>query len=297
MKPGSRIGEGTQTGNLGSGDANKHTFLRFENAEHDLPEPHWAYVDAISHWCWIDTGETGSLEVIGLTRGSGDRMSVDRGTLIVSEDSYFGNGDRGCFYVQEDATAVLLDGAHVGNPRALVSSDRATYGIAGTLMFGTPDHPLTRDLHFGGAFFDKDEVNLHAVPSQRTSGASFVLGPTGRMVVHSADPTTARVVFSPRGKDMPVSQYTVPRDYWKYIDRRGKRYYPAKPELWEQPNIPTAVTAVFRGKTEFNGVLFDGFHPSGIAVSDEQRAQWRNVFFGDNNLAQPNELLQNIGEP
>ena len=305
MKDGSSIGGGTQTGGLGSGEANRHTFARFCNY-HDLPEhkdaapagTRWAYAPGISHWVWIDTGEQGSLEVIGESGGAGDRLTLMRGTLVVSEDSYIGNGNRGSFFNQAGSTVILLDGARVGCPDPLMGGSGGakvgTYGIAGTLMFGTPDHPLTRDLPFGACYYDRDRVSPDATPGQRTAGGSFVLGPTGRMVIHSADPARARVVFQPRSKQLPVSQYQVSRDLWKYIDRRGKTYYPAKPELWEHVTDRTGVAAAFRGETDFDGVVFDGFYEGGIYVDPAAAAKWRNVSYGDRNHAPPKQLFSDL---
>jgi len=302
MKHGARLGRGTQTGGLGGGANNKHTFARFCNY-HESPEhadamatgTRWAYAPSISHWVYIDTGDAGSLEVIGLSGGASDRLTVMRGTLIVGENCYIGNGNRGSFFNMPGTTVILLDGARIGCPDPLMGGSgghkMGTYGIAGTLMFGTPERPLTRDLPFGGCYYYKDLVTPDGRASQRTHGATFVLAETGRMVVHSADPTQARVIFKPRSKDLPVSQYQVPRDLWKYIDRRGKTYYPPNPKLWPHIKDRTGVAAVFKGETVFNGVVFDGFYKGGIFVDPAQRKQWKNVSFGESNHGSPEELF------
>ncbi|MEX0654621.1 MAG: hypothetical protein WD534_03175 [Phycisphaeraceae bacterium] len=301
VKDDAALGKGTQTGGLGSGDTNKHTFARFCNyhdePEHQdavPPENRWAYAPIISHWVRIDTGEQGSLEIVGQSRGPSDRATLRRGQLIISKDSYLGNGPRGSFYNEPGTTVVLLDGARIGSPMALNSNNRATYGIGGTLLFGHPDKPLTRDLIFSATHFPKDEIQPDASPADRTSGASFVLGPEGRMVVHSVDPARARVVFRPRSRLLPVSQYAVDREYWRHIDRRGDTYYPPKPEFWELPDIPTGVAAVFRGQTDFNGVHFDGFYEHGIVVRAQDRQRWQNVTFGDHNYAERGKLFRDL---
>jgi hypothetical protein len=303
MKDGAEIGKGTQTGGLGSGKRNKHTVARFCNwhaealkSAKDLKSPvaaehAWAHAPEISHWVWIDTGEQGSLEIVGLSGGAGDRLTLQKGNLVVSENSFIGNGNRGSFYTQEGTTAVLLDGARVGCPTPLTGGSggktMGTYGIAGTLLFGTPDHPLTGDLHFGACYYARDRVTPQASASQRTQGASFVLAPTGSMIVHSKDPKTARVIFGPRDKSLPVSQYVLPREHWDRL--RNDRF-----SLWTEKLVPTGVAAVFRGQTDFNGVVFDGFYEGGIIVAPGARAKWRNVSFGDENHADPDKLFQEL---
>jgi hypothetical protein len=298
MKPGSRLGKGTQDGGFGNPGQGSHTVARFENAAPDpefpeqLQQPLWAYADHISHWVFIDAGENGSREIIGVSGGAGDRLTVMTGTLIVAEDSYLGNGNRGCFYLMEGAKTILLDGAKVGCAHAIVSKGRATYGIVGELHFGTPEHPLKRNFDFGLTYFREDEIDTTGEPSQRTSGASFVLGKTGKMMVHSSDPQQIKVRFVPRPEGVPVSQYVVPRTAWDYITRRDKKFFGPQPELWKQEGVPNGVAALFLGEADLNGVHFDHFYTGGIIVSEAQRRQWQNGSFGDENHAEGEALFR-----
>jgi len=277
IKQGSAIGAGTQTGGIGSGEG-KHTFMRFcgprRPGKKGPVDPEWA---GVSHWVMIDAGESGSVEMVGKSGGAGDRLTLEKGTLIVSEDSYIGNGPRASFYSKPGTTTVLLDGAAIGCRDRVLCGRRATYGVAGTLMFGTPEHPLRRDLRFEGTLFNYEDLAPEASPGQRTGGASFVLGSTGRMAVHSADPTKARVIFSPRPEDAPYSSYAVG-------PRAGGR------------EMPTGVAAIFTGQTDFDGVVFDGFYKAGIVVSPQARAKWKNVSFGQHNQGKPDELFRTPGE-
>jgi hypothetical protein len=301
MKQGASIGSKTQVGAFDSRDSDKHTFLRFSNDDVNpkgIPEgdPLWPYVPNVSHWVRVNTGENGSLEVIGKSGAASDRTSIQSGTLVVSEDSFFGNGPRGAFYIQEEAAVILLDGARIGCPDRKKGGSGGksigTYGVAGTLLFGTPEHPLTRDLPFGACVYEEDKIVPNAKASDRTSGAAFVLAPTGKMVVHSKDPQTTRVLFQPRPKNMPVGQYVVPKEAKKFIRRVGKITFSPKPEIWEVEGMPQATGAVFLGETDFNGVLFDGFYEGGIIVEESKRRKWQNVFFGDNNLAQGEAIFR-----
>ncbi len=294
MKDGSKLGGKTQTGGLGSGDLNKHTVLRFcnyhpEDRPKDIPEDlAWTKAPDISHWVWIDTGERGSIEVVGMTGGPSDRLSLRVGTLIISEDSFIGNGNRGCFFSEQGTTTVLLDGARIGCPdpvtRGSGGNTMGTYGIAGTLMFGTPEHPLTRDLVFSACYYPKDKVSTSPNVSQRTHGASFVLGKSGRMVVNSSDPEKVRVIFRGRDKRIAFSQYALPREHWKLLKENPAAIY-------EQGYAPTGVAAVFLGETDFNGVVFDDFYEGGIIVDPRARKRWKNVSFGEGNHAEPEKLF------
>lgn len=272
MKDGSMIGRGTQTGGFGSGDFGWNTFARFcgrrridqKSAKRKRPggngESEWI---SISHWVAIDTGASGSLEIIGKSGGPGDRLTLRRGTLIISEDSYIGNGNRGSYYGMPGTTTILLNGAGVGCRHKIICRGRSTYGIAGTLMCGTPQHPLTRDLKIECCLYNVEDLRPDPQLGQRTHGASFVLGATGKMVVHSKDPKTARVVFCPIPDGNPVSQYVV------------------APRAKDRPT-PTGITAVFAGETTFDGVVFEGFCKKGVIVDPKARKAWKNVSFGKN---------------
>jgi len=272
------MGANTQTGGLGSGSDNKHTVIRFcgerrpnkaSGVRRGSTDGEWA---ELSHWIYFDSGDRGSVEIIGESGGAGDRLTLDKGTLVVSEDSYIGNGPRASFYTKPDTTTILLDGARIGCTHKVLQGKKATYGIAGTLQFGAPEHPLKRDLRFGAAFLEVEDLNPNPTIGQRSNGASFVLGPTGKMVTHSADPTKARVIFCPRPADASVSQYA--------LTDGGPRI------------MPTGVSAAFLGKTEFNGVMFEGFYKSGILVNETQRKAWKNVSFGPSNQGKPDELFK-----
>lgn len=290
---------------------NGHTFLRFCNFHLDdpsndhsttpdvlerfgvTPDMHWAYLLTISHHIWIDGGE-GSVEVIGRTGGAGDRMDI-QGNVIFSTDSYMGNGPRATAYVRPEATVTLLDGARFGHFSPLMGGGsgnlHGTYGIAGTLQFGTPELPLTRDLYFDACYYPAQHIEPGANPGPRMRGASWVFGESSRIRMHTVDPQTARVVFSPRPRNLPIRDSDTHGNEQLAQSVDGQNY-PPKPELWEQPGIPNGVAAIFRGDLQLNGVVFDGFHPGGIVVAPETRAQWQNVFFGPNNHGTPQELLR-----
>ncbi len=297
MKSGATLGAGTQTGGFGAGEANRHTFARFCEAT-AVAEPAWAYAHHISHWLRIDTG-TASLEIIGFCGGPSDRVTLSKGTLVISENSSMKCGDRAAFFTAPGTTLILLDGAMLASPSPLKGGSggniMGTYGIAGNLFFGTPEKPLRRDLEFSACFYPEDRVNKKGNPSDRASGASWIFGPTSRAVIHSADPTTARVTFRPRDiTTMPTNN--ISRELKSRYENRNKvrGYGPAKPGLWNEPSIPKGCYVLFRGATDFNGVVFDGFPAGGIIVDPAAAKAWKNVTYGPANKVPPAQLFQSL---
>jgi hypothetical protein len=53
---------------------------------------------------------------------------------------------------------------------------------------------------------------------------------------------------------------------------------------------PKGIVLNFLGQAEFNGVVFDNILPDGLMVSPEQKATWKNIFYGEHNLAAPDKL-------
>ncbi|MDA3961397.1 MAG: hypothetical protein PF961_11450 [Planctomycetota bacterium] len=290
LKEGALLGNNTQTGGIGAGEDNRHTFVRFCNY-HDVREPQWGYAHHISHWGHWDAG-TASIEVIGRGRASSDRVKLLSGTLVVSENSSLTCGNRAAFYTKKGTTLILLDGAMVGSPHVIQGgsggSKMGTYGIDGDLLFGTNKHPLTRDLVFSACLYPLDRFKADSYPSERASGASYVFGKSSTVTINSIDPTTARVIFRPRDRaTLPLSRYTVPKSVAGLTSRDG----PAKPELYEHDGVPKGCIALFHGTTNFDGVVFDGFQPGGIVVDPAAAKRWRNVSFGEANLAEPKQLF------
>jgi len=136
------------------------------------------------------------------------------------------------------------------------------------LMVGTPDRPITRDMLVPVAGVAKDKINRTPGENHRSSGVSFFVGEQGRLVTHSTDPARARVIFK------------------MFDSGRAK----AKAREWGGWDSPKGIVLDFAGKTEFNGVVFDNVYEGGIMVSSEKRAKWKNVSYGDNNLAKPDKL-------
>ena len=111
-------------------------------------------------------------------------------------------------------------------------------------------------------------INRQAGGHARTAGVSLLVTEQGRLIMHSADPTKARVVFK---------MYDTEK-----AKERGKKY-----------GNPDGIVLDFLGKAELNGVVFDNILEGGIMVTPEQKATWQNVSYGQHNLTEPAKLYWN----
>ncbi len=138
LRPQAELGGNTQTGDFGSGNPGRHTVFRVEGPGRGGSPTEGM---CLSHWTCIDSGETGSFEVVGRSRAAGDRGRLERGTLVVSEGSYFGNGERASYWGRPGTTTVLLQDARLGCNQVWSNENLASLAIDGALWFGHPDKP------------------------------------------------------------------------------------------------------------------------------------------------------------
>ncbi len=223
----------------------------------------------ISQWGCYQTGPDGTLELVGTNRVNDQFRIAGEGKLIISEDSSLAPGPRACFAIQPEATVVLLQDACISYETTASQLGKASVWAGGTLAIGTPQRPITRDMLFPVTGIEEDFIIRNPAGNIRTPGVSFLLGEEGRLVVHTADPTKARLVFKMHDSEK--------------ARERGKRW-----------GDPQGIVLDFAGKAELNGVVFDNVLAEGLMVSPEQRAKWKNVFFGENNLAEPDQLYYDL---
>jgi len=272
-------GSGMQAPWFGKYTNNKpgvHRFLRFDGMRIRRPqragEPPQRLNAAdctISQWGCYQTGPDGTLELVGTNRVNDQFRIAGEGKLIISEGSYLAPGPRACFAIQPEATVVLLQDARISLETTATQLGKASVWVGGTLVIGTPQRPITRDMLFPVTGIEEDMIIRNPAGNIRTPGVSFLLGEEGRLVMHTADPTKARLVFkmhdSERAKEL------------------GKRW-----------GDPQGIVLDFIGKAELNGVVFDNLLEKGLMVSPEQRAKWKNVSYGENNLAEPDKLYYDL---
>ena len=94
----------------------------------------------------------------------------------------------------------------------------------------------------------------------------------GRLEIHSADPQKARVIFKLHDSER--------------AKLAGQRY--------SRDSQVDGVALYFAGKADLNGVVFDNVLEGCLMVSPQQRAKWRNVFYGEHNLAEPEKLYWDL---
>jgi len=268
-----------------------HRFLRFDGKRipyraGGIDAPLVDSRDAVlSQFGYFSAGDGGTLEMIGRIRSAADRLSIaGAGTVIISEGSELLEGSRSALWINQGATLALLPDAFAGTVMTQQRPRCHTCVIVGgTLMIGLPDRPIRRDVRFPLSGIKKELINRNPAFSVRSTGCSFVLGQQGRFVVHSADPQKARVIFTMHDSERAIAN-----------DARYRAQAPASNDmaLWK----PEGIICYFGGQTEVNGIVFDKVCRGGIIVAPEVRAKWKNVFYGQDNLAEPEELYCDLSK-
>ncbi len=238
-----------------------------------------------SQYGYFSTGDDSTLELIGQVAASADRLSIEgTGAMIISEGSELLDGSRSSLWIKHGATLALLPDAFAGTEMTQQRPKcHACMIVGGTLMIGLPDRPIRRDVRFPLCGIKKELINRNPSFSVRSTGCSFVLGPQGRFVIHNADPKKARVIFT-----MHDSERAIANDA-RYRAGASKSRDMA---LWN----PEGIICYFGGRTDVNGIVFDKVCHGGIIVAPEARAKWKNVFYGENNLAEPERLYLDLNE-
>jgi hypothetical protein len=273
MKDGSRM-QAPWFGRYCNDTPNLHRFLHLDGmriaepsrAGEAPPRGHFN----LSQWGQYQVAAGATIEVIG-THLITDQFSVGgKGTVIISENSQLAPGNRTAFAIMPGAAVVLLQDARIGCETTAASKGNASVWVGGTLTIGTPQRPITRDMIFGVAGIEEQLISREPAENIRCPGVSFLVGKQGRLLMHTVDPTKARLVF--KMHDSAKAR------------ENGKRY-----------GNPKGIVLNFLGEAELNGVVFDNVLEDGIMVSPEQRKKWKNVFYGEHNLAAPDKLYWNPG--
>lgn len=273
MKHGSGL-VGKHRGRFFNEQPNVHRFIRFDGDRAGGKDKLIESRDAvIGQWGDFAAGEGSTLEMIGQIRSAADRLYIrGSGTFILSEGSFLSDGNRSAISIAPGSTLALLQDARVGYEATFQRGCCASVWIGGTLMIGLPDKPIRKDMPLYLSGVTEDLINRGPGGGMRIAGTSFVLSDKGRFAVHSADPKKARVIFkmhdSERAKDA------------------GKRY--------NRDGRSGGLICYFGGKAELNGVMFDNVHPGGIIAPPAARKTWKNIFYGKNNLAEPEKLYWNV---
>ena len=271
MKDGSRM-QAPWFGRYCNNTPGLHRFLRFDGLRIDRPRkgeeaPARGHFN-ISQWGQYQSAPGATIELIG-TNMVTDQFSVGgEGTVIISENSHLAPGNRTAFAIMPEATVVLLQDARIGCETTATLGGKASVWVGGTLMIGTPERPITRDMIFAVTGIDEKFILRQPGENIRCPGVSFLVGEKGRLVVHTVDPTKARLVFKMHDSEKAKARGKGRGDFGN----------------------PKGIVLDFLGEAKFNGVVFDNILEDGIMVSPEQRATWKNVSYGEHNLAEPDKL-------
>jgi hypothetical protein len=200
-----------------------------------------------------------SAELIGGHIRVVDWMEINTGTLIVGPGYTLRGGLRHQNIIAPKGTMALMDGATFLTSRW--KPHDYDLDIFGTVMAGMPDRPLRADATFALSGKPKG-AGGKGEPGDR----SLRLQPIGSIIVHSAAPEKARLVFRMRTQEETRGEY--------------ERY---------ESNL---LDMIFAGKTEFDGVVFQDIAAGGIQVADAQVHQgWKHVVHGGRNAVQPDKLF------
>jgi len=254
------IKEGGDIGWLEEFSGDEHTFARNDNSKPGSFR--------IANKLTLTKSPDASAEIVGNFQ-TGDDLNLISGVFIVGPDAMFQPGDRSIQGIYPKATLVLLSGAKLhkrGNQHY-----NCEIVVAGKLLAGLPDRPLTRDCFLGISYKNKkDRPGVRGGPHHY----GLVVLKEGTLRIHSADPTKARLVLG-----------------WHKQERQSG--------VGGDPSgAPRKIDVVFMGDVEIDGIEFNDLHKGGILLPDPaSKANWKNVFYGEDNLGKPEDLYRKYDGP
>ncbi len=289
----------------------KHTFFFNDKPGLELGEgDDDSVMRRVARYIQILKHPQASVEFLGASSTT-DEFHIRRGTMVLGEDAQMLIGNRCTQSIAEGSVLVMHSGSFFGKHANEGGNDML---VMGTLSAGTPERPLTCDCTLGLGYHDwwGDIRSMKAEESVRMGGPgepgqiayyrvpwlswreerhdwpayfSLTVTKSGRVRVHSADPTEARLVLRWHERDGFGSAGAGAGD--APVTDRQKRFF--------SEQYRGRINAVFAGDVRFDGVVFDDFHKRGILLADpDLRNEWTHVFFGPNNHAEPDELFARI---
>ena len=237
----------------------KHTFVRNDNGGDGPGRRGGGGTTRIGQYITVNKYKGGSVEFVGHVTAT-DELTVNSGTAIIAPDAMLQAGPASVQTIGPEATLLLLSGAFFGKHTNNAASPDDIV-VRGCLMAGSPDRPLTKDATLGVSFKKVDA-------GKPLGGLRVETG--GRLQIHSQDPAKARLVIRWHGNGASAAATAV-----------GRSAAPA-------PLFGITIL----GEADINGLLLDNVVRGGIRLpSLEARSKWKNVFFGDQNGAPPDELF------
>jgi hypothetical protein len=250
---------------LGSFTGDKHTFIRNDNTDLRPAET------ALANKILINKAKDASVEIIGAVK-AWDELSILSGTLIVGPDARLYPGNRSTQSVYPDARLVLMSGALFSKRGNQTWAHDLV--VAGQLLAGTPERPLTRDATLALSYKRKGggEGDPHFAGNPADFG--MVIRPDGALHIHSADPRTARLIVTWNGLDS---------------DQYG-------PKNGHPDPVPRLVDLVLQGDLKLDGLHLDRIAAGGVYVTDPA-VLGGVVGYGQHNAAAPDGLITRLDKP
>jgi hypothetical protein len=266
----------------------RHTFCRNDNGDPSVPQR----TEGSSVSQYISFNKPGaSTEFFGAF-STGDEFKVYAGTFILGPDSRVQPGRNATPFVKKPATLALMDGATFGKWCNQIHF--FDLHCEGTLQGGLPERPLTRDAYVGLTYQNPNGTKFYPSgidtwPEKKKMEDRLVpllLYAGSRIKTYSTDVKSACLVITWVG--LEAKEYYTSKLLFRRMSKKGQDYL-----VRQLDSLPKYVMAAFAKGAEVDGVRFDRFLRDGILLEDPSvRQSWRNVFFGDDNQAPPDQLFR-----
>ncbi len=230
---------------------------------------------SMSQYITVRKAEGVSVEFIGTVSSSDDFQMVS-GMTIVAPGSQLWPGTRSTQRLYPRAVLRLHSGSEFGKAHNAIDSGygNSRYGggmdivVAGRVEVGTAEYPIAEDVRFGVSF--KTPVGMKDVTRRENS---MMIVPGAEIVVHTKDPTKARLVIC-----------------WH---RRHNDWFESRLKGYKE--MPESITVAILGDLALADVVFDDLAAGGLRLGDPDVVKrWRNVTFGGRSRGKPAELIAPI---
>ena len=258
---------------VGAFHGENDVFVRNDNKDFNTREA------ALANKILFNKAPGASVEILGIVKVH-DEVSVMCGTLIIGPRAALVPGNRSVQLVYPDARLVLMSGAKFHKRGNQTWAHDLV--VAGELLGGTPDRPLTEDctvaLSWKRQGRGSDDVHRAGHPDDH----GLIVRPDGKLRVHSADPDKAHLVITWNGLKSDSSGE--PEDLGALDHKR-------------LAEMPRKVCLALQGDISLDGVRFDHVQKGGIKMPDPSiRREWA-IAFGQHNEGAPDELFSVLPEP
>jgi len=258
---------------VGAFSGEKDVFLRNDNKDFTKEEA------ALANKILFNKAPNASVEIIGVVKAH-DELSVLCGTLIVGPDAELVPGNRSVQTIFPETRLILMSGAKFYKRGNQTWANDLV--VAGELLAGTPDRPLTKDCTIALSWKRKGRGTDQPHAAGRPDDYGLLVRPDGKMRVNSADPGKARLVIKWNGLKS---------------DESGTLEDVNKLSADERAQMPRKVCLVLQGDVSLDGVMFDNVLKSGIQMPDPTvRRKW-TMAFGARNQGEPDDLFGVLQAP